>query len=79
MSLTNLSTISFLNLSFFLDFQNFNLTYQSKTEEDARIDDFDYIFDSNELKIIRVLCWIVFESFSNAYHYFLIMFEKFGG
>ena len=79
MKSSNLSTISFFNSSFVLDLPNSNLTDQSKTEEDARIDDFSYIFDSIELKIIWFLCWIVFESFTNAYHYFLIMFEKFGG
>ena len=79
MKSSNLSTISFFNSSFVLDFPNSNLTDQSKTEEDARIDDFSYIFNSIELKIIRFLCWTVFESFTNAYYYFMIMFEKFGG
>ena len=79
MKSSNLSTISFFNSSFVLDFPNFNLTDQLKPEEDARIDDFSYIFNSIELKIIRFICWIMFETFTNAYHYFIIMFEKFGG
>ena len=76
MNSTNLRDVSFFNSSFIFDIQNFDL---SKTEEDVRIDDFSYIFDSIEFKIIWFLCWIVFESFTNVFHYFIIMFEKFEG
>ena len=76
MNTTNLSNVSFFNSSFIFDIQNVDL---SKTEEDARIDDFGYIFDSIEFKIIWFLCWIFFESFTNAFHYLIIMFEKFEG
>ena len=42
-------------------------------------DDFKNVFDSVEIKIIWFLTWIIFESFTNANHFFIIMFEKYGG
>ena len=42
-------------------------------------DDFEYIFEPIGIKIIAVICWIVFNVFTNAFLGFIIMFEKFGG
>ena len=50
-----------------------------QSREDVKIDDFKYVFNSVEVKIIWFLAWIISESFNNAYLYFVIMFEKYGG
>ena len=55
------------------------LTLLSQSEGDAKIDDFKKIFDSVQVRIIWLLSWIVLESFTNANHFFIIMFEKYGG
>ena len=50
-----------------------------QSREDVKIDDFKNVFNSVEVKIIWFLTWIISESFNNAYLYFVIMFEKYGG
>ena len=60
-------------------FSDKNLTLLNKSEQYVKIDDFQNTFNSFEFKIIWFLSWVVFQSFSNAYNFFIIRFEKYGG
>ena len=71
------ATDAFINSTFINNGKLLNFLNQS--EEDVKIDDFAEIFDSVQVKIIWFLSWIMFESFTNANHFFIIMFEKYGG
>ena len=64
---------------FIVDRQNLNWTIQSEMDKDVRIDDFSDIFGSIEIKIIWILSWIIFQSFTNTIFVFVIIFEKHGG
>ena len=70
-------TYALINSTFILDDRNLN--FFILPEGDEKIDDFKNVFDSVEIKIIWFLTWIIFESFTNANHFFIIMFEKYGG
>ena len=78
MNSTTYTSITSINSILIPNLQNLSWTNQSKIE-DNKIDDFENVFDSIEIKILWVLSWIVFESFTNAYHFFIIIFEKFEG
>ena len=72
-----ISTNALINSTFILDDRD--LTFFILPEGDKDRDDFKNVFDSVEIKIIWFLTWIIFESFTNANHFFIIMFEKYGG
>ena len=77
MKLMAYSTNALINSTFILDDRN--LAFFILPEGNEEIDDFKNVFDSVEIKIIWFLTWIIFESFTNANHFFIIMFEKYGG
>ena len=70
-------TNALINSTFILDDRN--LAFFILPEGDEERDDFKYVFDSVKIKIIWFITWIIFESFTNANHFFIIMFEKYGG
>ena len=72
-------SITILNSTFILDWQNMNRTNQSKLDEDVRIDDFSNIFGPIEIRIIWLLSWIMFQFFTNTIFIFFIIYEKHGG
>ena len=71
------STSALIDSTFILDDRN--LAFFILPEGDKDRDDFKNVFDSVGIKIIWFLTWIIFESFTNANHFFIIMFEKYGG
>ena len=79
MNLKTVNNIKKMNSIFTVHSQNLNWTNQSLLNEDVRIDDFSDIFGSIEIKIIWILSWIMFQSFTNTIFFFVIRFEKYGG
>ena len=77
MNSLNFDANTIINSTAVFDDQNLTLLIQS--EQYVEIDDFQNTFNSYESKIIWFLSWIVFQSFTNAYHFFIIKFEKYGG
>ena len=77
MKLMAYSTNALISSTFILNDRN--LAFFILPEGNEEIDDFKNVFDSVEIKIIWFLTWIIFESFTNANHFFIIMFEKYGG
>ena len=62
-----------------LIFNDKDLTLLNQSEQNVKIDDFQNTFNSFESKILLFLSWVVFQSFTNAYHFFIMRFEKYGG
>ena len=57
-----------------------DLVFINQSEiEGLRKDDFQHVFEPIEIKIISFISWIVFESFTNMFLGFVIVFEKYGG
>ena len=57
-----------------------DLVFINQSEiEGFRKDDFKNVFEPIEIKIISFISWIIFETFTNIFLIFLIVFEKYGG
>ena len=79
MKSTTFDSITILNSTFILDWQNMNRTNLSNLDEDERIDDFSNIFGSIKIKMMWFLSWIIFQFFTNTIFISVIIYEKHGG